>query len=405
VPGIIELSCESGLKLSWEITPPPGYYPRTDSNVTLLLHRSDDTVALKGGRSSFTDGWTNGAEIGDAQTPITRLIAHWFNLPNLHAPIEIVVEDESGSCRVGHWSFQVCDWLITIDIRPDFKEVWRDLRKRHVYVMTHVMEVRRGDGGTFTPEQATPVLEALHLSISFALGRWAAPMLPVGFDEAGRAVWEQWRPLHCDPGRNIDSGWWQENEHDSLIELLTQALKVFSDHDLRPALRLQFMFAIVAAADRGFVEQRIMAGGTGLEHIMWQLLVLDGPLEPDDYRPPAHPHLRRVLTDAGIPTDIDSEISPTIARFITEETVRQGRILDGPDAVTQVRNRLVHPKGSQERIYSQDDLLTEVWTLTRHYLTLLILHSLGYNGSYRDLRQLQGFALDFGFVPWRQHTS
>jgi hypothetical protein len=61
----------------------------------------------------------------------------------------------------------------------------------------------------------------------------------------------------------------------------------------------------------------------------------------------------------------------------------------------------VHPKGTQEQIYRLDGLLTEVWALTRHYLTLLILHSLGYAGLYRDLRKIQGSAWDVGTVPWQ----
>ena len=68
--------------------------------------------------------------------------------------------------------------------------------------------------------------------------------------------------------------------------------------------------------------------------------------------------------------------------------------------VTQIRNRLVHPRGAQERVYRLDDLVAEVWRLARHYLALLILHSLGYQGSYRDLRKTGGWAGDVGDVPW-----
>jgi hypothetical protein len=64
--------------------------------------------------------------------------------------------------------------------------------------------------------------------------------------------------------------------------------------------------------------------------------------------------------------------------------------------VTQIRNRLVHPTGDQERTYRRDGLVAETWLLTRHYLVLLILHSLG----YRDLRKTSGWAGDREDVPW-----
>jgi hypothetical protein len=109
---------------------------------------------------------------------------------------------------------------------------------------------------------------------------------------------------------------------------------------------------------------------------------------------------RRLLTHAQIPSDIDAALLPVTARFAAEEQQRQGKVLDGPDVVTQIRNRLVHPRGAQERVYRLDGLVAEVWRLTRHYLVLLILHSLGYQGSYRDLRKTGGWAGDVGDVPW-----
>lgn len=70
--------------------------------------------------------------------------------------------------------------------------------------------------------------------------------------------------------------------------------------------------------------------------------------------------------------------------------------------VTQIRNRILHPKGAQDAIYNPtlDGLVAEVWRLTGHYLTLLILHSLDYRGSYRDLRRTAGWASETTKVPW-----
>jgi hypothetical protein len=79
----------------------------------------------------------------------------------------------------------------------------------------------------------------------------------------------------------------------------------------------------------------------------------------------AHEKLRRLLTDAQIPTDIDARLLPITARFAAEEQQRQAKVLDGPDVVTQIRNRLVHPRGAQEWVYRLEGLVAEVWRLTR----------------------------------------
>jgi hypothetical protein len=234
-------------------------------------------------------------------------------------------------------------------------------------------------------------------------------MLSAGESVNGEVVWESWRVPHCDPARQAGPGWWSPQQHGSLADLLDRVISVFVDPDRMPALRLQMMFGISAMNDRGFVEPRIMMGAAGLEHIMWQTLVLGGRMTEDQYlgrdpyqgkRLAAHDRLRIVLTDARIPTGIDASLLPVTAQFVTDERARQGKALDGADMVTQIRNRLVHPAGGQELVYRLAGLPAEVWRLNRHYLALLVLYSLGYQGTYWDLRNLSGFAGDVDKVPW-----
>jgi hypothetical protein len=144
-----------------------------------------------------------------------------------------------------------------------------------------------------------------------------------------------------------------------------------------------------------------MTGASGLEHLMFQSPVVNGTLTQKQYHDqPAHKSLRTVLTAAQIPVDIDATLQPVLAQFGADESRRQRKTLDGPDVVTQIRNRLVHPSGAQEQLYERSGLLLEAWLLTRHYLVLLILRSIGYTGPYRDLRSITGWASNVGSVPW-----
>ena len=395
LPGIVELSCVPELNLAWRITQGADTWTPT-GDVTLLLRRPDGDVRLPAAWRKSGEGWSNGAEIGEADAPLKRIVAHWFNLPDFHA-------------QQGRWETETDGWKVTLDVRPDHDRVWTDLDKAHVYVMTHVMELRRADETTFTATEAEPVLTALHVGVSFALGRWAAPMLPVGVGANGEVAWESWRVPHCDPAREPSPGWWHQRQHTSLADFLDRLIKAFADPDLLSALRLQMILGIAATNDRGFVEQRVMMGAAGLEHVMWQTLVLGGRITEDQYRRraqyqgkllAAHDLLRMALTNAKIPTDIDAQLLPVITTFVADERAQYGAVLDGPGVVTQIRNRLVHPKAAQERVYRLDGLVAEVWLLTRHYLVLLILHSLRYQGSYRDLRKLRRLAGDVDKVPW-----
>ena len=411
VTGSVELACMPRPGIEWHVEQgaPPQF--ANQAAVTLALRHQDGDILLPGVLRGIGGGWSNGAVAGQADERLIRVVAHWFNLPKWYGLPRLTAPTQDGGQRwwSGRWVTEVCGWRITLDVRSDHQRVWADLHKTDVYVMTHVMELRRLDGEDFTAGEAELLLAALHVGVSFALGRWAAPMLPAGEDAGGRVVWQDWRPGFCDPAQATSGGWWYQFDQQTLAEFLECAVPVLADPASRAALRLQMMFAIMAVSGRGFVEQRVMNCAAGLEHLMWQILVLGGLLAKDQYqgRSPyrgrrlrAHDLLRMVLTDAKILASIDPVLLPVAARFAAEESERQGRELDGADVVTQIRNRLVHPKAAQESVYRLDGLVAEVWLLARHYLVLLILHSIGYRGPYRDLRRTTGWAGDLTKVPW-----
>ncbi|MFY4720105.1 hypothetical protein [Streptomyces sp. LaBMicrA B280] len=402
VPGRVELTCSNGFNLEWEVggCTAPGFANR--DQVPLTLRRPMGDMTLPGFPRNIDGGWSNGAVFGNSDAPLSRILVHWFNLPNWHGPLGLVEETPRGKREwSGRWLLEANGWKITVDVRPDHQQVWQELHKTEVYVMTHVMEVRRADDSVFTADEADPLLTALHVGISFALGRWVAPMLPVGEGSDGRVVWEQWRVAHCDPARSTSDGWWYDQDHDSLGDFLRLAIAAFLDPDKLTPLRFQMMYAISALRSRDFVEPRIIMGTAGLEHIMWQSLVLSGALTEREYkRRPAHDLLRTVLRDAQIPVDINPGLLTAAAQYDADVKAKENKDIDGADVVTWVRNRLVHPQESQERVYGLDGLTRDAWLLARHYLVLLILNSLGYTGTYRDLTCIRGWVGDVAKVPW-----
>lgn len=258
VAGVVELSCAPRPGLEWRVAPeaPPQFANRP--TVTLLLRRPGGDAEVPAWVRETDGGWSNGVTIGRADVPVQRIVAHWFNLPDWHGPGRLTAATDDGGQRwwSGRWVTEAAGWQITVDVRPDHQRVWADLHKADVYVMTHVMELRRADGAAFTPDEAEPLLAALHIGVSFALGRWAAPMLPVGENANGKIVWEDWRPLHCDSARFPSPGWWYEKDHQALGDLLSRVVPAFADPDRRAVLWFQMMFAIISASDQGFVEQR-----------------------------------------------------------------------------------------------------------------------------------------------------
>ncbi|MFJ9173163.1 hypothetical protein [Streptomyces sp. NPDC102360] len=402
VSGRVELTCANGLNFEWKVGDgvSPDFANRDE--VALTLHRPVGDMIMLGVPRNIDGGWSNGASFGNSGAPLTRLVVHWFNLPNWHGPLGLVAKTADGEQEwSGRWVHQSSGWEITLDARPDHQRVWRDLHKTDVYVMTHVMEVRRTDGSLFTADEVEPVLTAMHVGVSFALGRWAAPMLSVGQDSSGHVAWEQWGASHCDPARKSSDGWWYDQDHQSLGDFLSLVIDAFADPDRLAPLRFQMMYAISAMRSRDFVEPRIIMGTAGLEHAMWERLALNGSLTKRQYKQySAHDLLRKVLLSSQIPVDINPNLLPAAAQYASDAKVNENKEIDGADVVTWVRNRLVHPQESQEPVYRLDGLTRDAWLLARHYLVLLILNSLGYNGKYRDLTQIRGRVGDLASVPW-----
>ncbi len=82
-----------------------------------------------------------------------------------------------------------------------------------------------------------------------------------------------------------------------------------------------------------------------------------------------------MLQRAGIPTSVPHDLGSIFALLRRD-------IVDAPDAVAWVRNRLTHPKDAEEP-YRIEQLLWDSSQLLAEYLKLLLLRRIGYDGRYQ----------------------
>ena len=171
VMGSVEIRSTPDPSVAWSVDPgsPSDFVNRRDE-IPMVLHRPDGDMKFPGYTLGFNGGRSNGATFGSDKAPLKRIVAHWFNLPDWHGPEMLEAAAEGGGQRRwrGRWVIEARGWTITLDVRPDHPSVWRDLHLADVYVMTHVMEIRRTNSADFTAADAEPVLQALHVGISFA---------------------------------------------------------------------------------------------------------------------------------------------------------------------------------------------------------------------------------------------
>ncbi len=102
---------------------------------------------------------------------------HLLNFPVFFGLADYIVKTGEppyqGSSRHGRVVLEADGWSITIAETDATQVLAKGLSAQGGYVLTHVGQIKRADGSTFTSDGLEDVLTCLHYFLSFALGRWA----------------------------------------------------------------------------------------------------------------------------------------------------------------------------------------------------------------------------------------
>ena len=313
-------------------------------------------------------------------------------------------------------SLRVNGWRIDIERRLDFAQALNHLEEKRGYAVTHNCRLSREDGQgerqTFTFEESEAVLEAIQLFASFVRGGMVGVALPIGYLNA-LPVFEQWHVTSADPGRYPDPnrprpfpGWyvWIDVNRLGVSKWLPPLFNQFAtkwwhlDIQLKKFWRNVFRQLIYTYTDAERIDESraIVPAGTALETLGWAILVVKERWLTDDRQPDSGrggydrltsaDRMRLLLRWAGLTT----EIPQTLLKLRKKAASNNW---DGPQLVTWVRNRVVHPDRRDQLV---DGIAAESWLLAMWYTELVILKLLGYHGFFRD-------RLDKGKikrVPW-----
>lgn len=386
-PGRVWMTLDGDVDVRWEVDLPQ--HVGLGQHVVRLKRPDLGEVEVPAWvtRSSGS-GDIRGASLTSASS-LRHVVAHWVNLPQIF-PAAWLADD--GHRWAGRWQCDAAGWSLTLDSRPDLSDIVQELRSSRRFALTHIAELRRTDNAAFTSEEAGEALFGFQLAFSFALGRWVAPSLPVGFDDAGRRAWEQWAPWRCDKYGGFH-GWWDAHAGDALADFVRRFLRAWSDPGEHDLVRHVAFHAITANHAGTTLEARIMLAQAGLEYLAWVTSVLSGQMTGAQFKNrSAHEHIRALLANASIPADVPADL-PELSQFAAKEG------FDGPQALVWARNRLVHPKDAGEP-YRIHNLVLHAWQLSMHYAQLLLLHRLGYRGPYAPPFPPGRFAHDSEAVPW-----
>jgi hypothetical protein len=360
---------------------------------TAAASRVPDQIAAQNQQAGTTQdgisigGWERAISIGGARE-VTRVR---FGVVNFMGLLGTFIRDGDHPYH-GRIDLSACDWSVVLDQRRDYDDLTRQLKTNGGYALTHVGELSRGDGAPFTPVTAKSILEALHYFFSLALGSFTGPLLPVGYDRHGQPLWAEWSSPTIDQWTPVTS--WSDGLHpDQLVDLFPLFMDKWRDGYWEEVLRIAIQYYRDANRPQP-VQRAIAMAQIVLELLAYALLVENlKKLSKKEYNnQSAYLNFMRLLTHLTIPTHIPEDLA-ALSTVAHEEGWNSG-----PQAVTVLRNSVIHPKRSSRRFENQ--VWIDAWRLIVWYVELSLLSFFGYKGVYRSRLQRERWVGMVARVPW-----
>ena len=329
--------------------------------------------------------------VPDAQTRCARAV---FHLPNMG---RVLVQGLTPEGAVGYresLELEGAGWRVVVTPTANCGAVERELREAGGFGITHRGVIERADGAAFTRESARELLDALGELFTFARGARTPPILARGFDQSGSMVWEELRTPRIDPWF-IQHTWFDPHRGESLQALFPGFMAILADPVWQQPLRSALYWYAHANTQAGGADGSIVLAQSALELLSWVEIVQSRQsLSAHGFgRLTASDQIRLLLAACGIPAAIPPEASD----LTQAARKQQPKWSDGPEALTAVRNAIVHPNLAKRM--GLLDVLYDAWQLALWYIELVVLRRAGYSGAY-GYRLKPRFAGDVQPVPW-----
>ncbi len=259
---------------------------------------------------------------------------------------------------------------------------------------TNTLIVSRTDGRSVLPREADDVLFLFQYFLSFAWGRFIGIALGQGFSSTGALAYIMPGMTHIDPqthpvARQLH--WFPPSQAEILVEILPAFWQKMTDPVWRGQVEWAIYWWLSANHSAQVSETSILASQAGLESIAQGVLCgLVGLPRQDVKEMPTFIRIQKMLDFMRIPRAIPGQLDEL-------RSYANGNGYDGPQALTRVRNALVHPSKGAET-----GLAFEASQLGMWYLELTLLFLFGYRGKILNRTIFRAWWWEQELVPWAQ---
>lgn len=316
-----------------------------------------------------------------------------FHIPNYHEihGSETIQDREEG--MVLDWSelnLEADDWFISLQPYRNIKKLDQEAFLKYKTVLSGVGEIKRTDGTEFKTSEAQNILDALHFFLSFVFMEWTPPLLPIGSNRVKEKSWQLWR--NFDVRRSEDSGLkrWAPFSGEYLSQGFQCFFKKWSNPEWREPLEMSITWLIETTRQSDQTAGAIAFGQIPLEMLAWMVFVDGTPILSDSQfnKLNAASTFQLLLSHCHISLDVPEGL--TSLKKVVNQTKN---LSSAPQLITNIRNTIVHPHKNNRRLLQQwekqykvdiKSILRESRILLQHYITLILLYLIGYQGVYRN---------------------
>jgi hypothetical protein len=399
--------CHSEARLDLLISPKIHFYLTPTNNIRILsLYFGDSTAILcvnnkpiegfiAPGNSEFSARWSPQqiplTAIGEDNTLIDNVVFHIFNF--MWQPK--MTSYKNGLTRIC-W-FKLCNetWNVCIKSLPTTHDNINLLNKEGGYLLTHIGRLHKVNNEPIKGKEVIDFLNCLTFFLSFVCGTWVNPIYPVGFSADGERQWEQWSSPQSDWKKPVFR-WSHEQGLTQMEALCPLFQKKWTSDQWGKTLQEIICGYLRANNISQGIDTGIILAQAAIEQLAYEYIVNDKhSISSVGFQKLAASDKYRILfSTLGIPLDIPQTM-PELQKLANQ---LQPKWEDAPQALTEIRNSLVHPI-QKHRDKFNNDAYFETWKLSLWYLELGILAVCGYNDVYCSRIQNTPFAR-LEKVPW-----
>lgn len=329
---------------------------------------------------------------GDEDTEVDYISFHLLNGIDFFCNNPLKEEFNGGFVYNSLASLEWNGWKISIKSIRNTGENIKFLERNGGYALTHIGMAKKDDSSSFKIKDFEEIRSGLSFFLTFAIGRTLWPDLCVGYSNTQK-VYEDWGAV-ASPWSDIGT-WWHRTSstrpHSSrLEELFPLFMDKWSDKNWRTTLGEAIHWYLNSNdTSKLMLEPSLILQQAAIERLAFEYAVNDKKLISSEgfKNLRASDKFRLLFSSLGLPLPIPLELKSLLS------ISKSRKWEDVPQALTEIRNSIVHPDHRQKGKFSE--ALYEAWCLSLESLELSILGICGYKGQYQSRVKTKQIS-----VPW-----